>query len=95
VQRDVPTGVAVLRGARAITMRGDEIIEDADIVVRDNRIVAIGARGSVDVPAGANIIDVAGQTIVPGFVDTHAHMRPPGGVHKTGLAVRSRTWRTA
>jgi Tol biopolymer transport system component len=46
--RDIPRGVAVLRGGRAITMKGREIIEDADIVVRDNRIVAVGARGHPD-----------------------------------------------
>ena len=71
--RDTPRGVAVFRGARAITMKGKEIIENADIVVRDNRIVAIGARGSVDVPAGAQVFDLTGKTIIPGFVDTHYH----------------------
>ncbi|MGD8278642.1 MAG: amidohydrolase family protein [Gemmatimonadota bacterium] len=81
--RDIPRGTAVLRGARVITMQGDEVIENADIVVRDNRIVAVGARGSVEVPANANIIDVAGRTIVPGFVDTHSHMWPSWGIHKT------------
>ena len=81
--RDLPEGVAVLRGARVITMRGDEVIEDADLVVRNNRIAAVGQRGEVDIPAGADIIDVAGTTIVPGFVDTHAHLRPSFGVHKT------------
>jgi Tol biopolymer transport system component len=80
-QRDIPTGVAVLRGARAITMRGHEVIDDADIVVRNNRIIAVGARGQLDVPQGAQIIDVAGKTIVPGFVDTHAHLRARG-VHR-------------
>ncbi|MBI1808633.1 MAG: amidohydrolase family protein [Gemmatimonadetes bacterium] len=71
--RDTPRGTVVLRGARAITMKGDEIIENADVLVRDNRIAAIGARGSVQVPAGARVIDVAGKTIMPGFVDTHYH----------------------
>src|SRR5688572_13852515 len=81
--RDIPRGTAVLRGGRAVTMRGDEIIEDADVVIRDNRITAVGRRGAVQVPAGAEVIDVTGTTIVPGFVDTHAHMRPPSGVHST------------
>src|SRR5690606_25488185 len=79
----IPQGVAVLRGARAITMRADEVIENADIVVRDNRIVAVGARGSVDVPADAQVIDVAGATVVPGFVDTHAHLRPLFNIHRS------------
>ncbi|HEX6308729.1 MAG TPA: amidohydrolase family protein [Longimicrobiales bacterium] len=80
-QRDIPQGTAVLRGARIITMRGDDIIENGDIVVRNNRIVAVGARGSVEVPDDARVIDVSGRTIVPGFVDTHAHLRARG-VHR-------------
>jgi Tol biopolymer transport system component len=80
--RDIPQGVAVLRGGRAITMRGDEVIENADIVVRNNRIAAVGARGSVTVPDDARIIDVSGTTIMPGFVDTHAHLRPAFNIHK-------------
>src|SRR5690606_23539118 len=81
--RDIPQGVAVLRGARVITMRGDEVIENADVVVRNNRIAAVGARGQVQVPEGAEVIDVAGKTIVPGFVDTHSHMWPSWGLHKS------------
>ncbi|MEO5510062.1 MAG: amidohydrolase family protein [Longimicrobiales bacterium] len=80
--RDIPTGTAVLRGARVITMKGDEVIENADIIVKDNRIQAVGARGSVTVPADAQVIDVTGKTITPGFVDTHAHMWPDWGLHK-------------
>ncbi|HMC56429.1 MAG TPA: amidohydrolase family protein [Gemmatimonadaceae bacterium] len=74
VPRDMPQGAAVLRGARVVTMKGKEVIEDADIVVRNNRIVAVGKRGSMEVPADAKVIDVAGKTIVPGFVDTHYHI---------------------
>ena len=73
IPRDQPRGVVVLRGGRAITMKGKEIIEDADVVVRDNRIVAIGARGQVAIPGGAKIIDVTGKTVMPGMVDTHYH----------------------
>jgi len=72
-ERDIPEGVVVLRNARAITMRGYEIIERADIVVRNNRIEAIGAAGTVAIPDGATEIDVEGRTVVPGFVDTHYH----------------------
>ena len=73
VARDLPRGVVVLRGGRAITMKGKEIIEDADVVVRDNRILAVGARGQVAIPTGAKIIDVTGKTVMPGMVDTHYH----------------------
>lgn len=82
MQRDIPRGTVVLRGARAITMRGAEVIEQADIVVRDNRIAALGASGTVVIPDGAEIIDVSGRTIMPGFVDVHAHLSAVWGVHR-------------
>jgi Tol biopolymer transport system component len=77
--RDIPRGVVVLRGARVITMRDREVLENADVVIENNRIVRVGPRG--DTPAGARIMDVSGKTIVPGFVDTHAHMWNLWGLH--------------
>ncbi|MCW4460680.1 amidohydrolase family protein [Sphingomonas sp. BT-65] len=71
--RDVPQGSTVLRGGTVITMRGDETIAGADVVVTANRIVAIGKTGEVTVPTGATVIDVSGKYLTPGFVDTHAH----------------------
>ena len=43
----------------------------------------MGPSGSLTVPDGAEVRDVSGMTITPGFVDTHAHLRPPAGVHTT------------
>lgn len=83
VERDVPGGIAVLRGARIVTMRGDEVLEDGEIVIRGNRIESVGPRGSVQVPEGAEVIDVSGRTILPGFVDTHAHLRAAYEFHRT------------
>lgn len=73
VPRDVPAGTVVLRGATVATLRGDEVIRGADIVVKDNRIAAVGRTGEVAVPDGATIRDVSGKFITPGFVDAHAH----------------------
>ncbi|MES3036006.1 MAG: amidohydrolase family protein [Gemmatimonadota bacterium] len=79
--KDRPTGSVVLRGARIITMKGDAVIAKGDVVVTGNRIVAVGEQGTVTVPAGAKVIDVAGKTIMPGLMDIHAHMWPQWGVH--------------
>jgi Tol biopolymer transport system component/imidazolonepropionase-like amidohydrolase len=81
VPKDRPSGTVVLRGARIITMKGDEVIPRGDVVVTNNRISAVGAQGSVTLPAGAQVIDVSGKTIMPGLVDVHAHMWPQWGVH--------------
>jgi Tol biopolymer transport system component len=71
VPRKTPKGTIVLRGATVVTMKSDEVLKNADIVVEDNRIKSVGPKGAV--PAGAKVFDVAGKTIVPGFIDTHAH----------------------
>ena len=71
VPRHKATGTVVLRGAKVITMKGDETIADADVVIVGNRIQSVGKRGAV--PAGAKVIDVTGHTIMPGIIDVHAH----------------------
>jgi hypothetical protein len=71
VPRKTPKGTIVLRGATVVTMKGDEVLKNADIVVENNRITRVGARGSAR--TGAKVFDLAGKTVVPGFVDTHAH----------------------
>lgn len=74
VTADKPAGVTVIRNARLITMRGEDggVIENGYIVIRGNRIGAVGA-GEAAWPAGARIIDAGGKTITPGFIDAHAH----------------------
>nr|WP_314443838.1 amidohydrolase family protein [uncultured Sphingomonas sp.] len=70
-----PAGTVALTGARIVTMRGADggIIEDGVILVRGDRIAAVGTRAEVQVPAGTPTVDVSGKTIVPGFIDAHAH----------------------
>ena len=63
-------------------MNGDEVLERGDILIRDNRIAAVGPSGSLNIPGGAEQIDASGTTIVPGFVDTHAHLRGSFNVHR-------------
>jgi len=75
---DVPDGKIALLGARIITMNkgggnDSDVIEDGAILVDRNRIVAVGKRGDVDVPANALTVDCQGMTIMPGIVDVHAH----------------------
>ena len=52
VPKDKPQGTVVLRGARILTMKGSEVIPKGDIVVTNNRIIAVGAQGKVDHSVG-------------------------------------------
>ena len=71
--RHVPQGVFVLQGARVITMRGDEVLPQASIVVERNRIREVGPEDKVAIPANAKVFDVHGATIMPGLIDMHTH----------------------
>ncbi len=44
-----------------------------DVLVRDGRIAAVGVVGSIPLPAGADVIDLAGLVLAPGFIDIHNH----------------------
>ena len=90
---DRPSGSLALIGARVITMAGLKpgpiagtpgVIEDATVLVQDNRIVAVG-NSSMPVPAGAYKVDVRGKTIIPGLIDVHAHV----GGESSGLLAQS------
>ena len=82
-KRDIPQGALLLKGGRIISMKGEEVIETGDILIVNNRIRAIGNSGSLTLPPNTTIMDVSGKTITPGFVDTHAHMWPTWGIHKS------------
>ena len=73
VPRRMAEGAIALTGARLVTMNGDEVIEQGDLVMRDGRIAALGPSGSVTIPSDAERVDVSGATIIPGMIDTHKH----------------------
>jgi imidazolonepropionase-like amidohydrolase/Tol biopolymer transport system component len=77
----VPEGVVAFVGGRIVTMDGDQVIENGTVVVDGNRIVAVGPRASVTVPDGAHVVDATGDTLLPGFIDVHAH----GGAAANGM----------
>lgn len=87
--RAIPKGYTLLKGGRIITMENDQVIENGDILIKDNRIEAIGTSGSLTLPKGTKTIDVSGKTITPGFVDTHAHMWPNWSLHKNQVWIYS------
>ncbi|AXT20590.1 amidohydrolase [Flavobacteriaceae bacterium AU392] len=74
VKTDKPEGTIAFTGARIITMESDQVIENGTIIIKENKIVAIGNTLDVKIPANAKTYDVTGKTIMPGIVDAHAHI---------------------
>ncbi|NOX38738.1 MAG: amidohydrolase family protein [Calditrichaeota bacterium] len=75
---DKPEGTMALVGARIITMRGDEVIENGTVLVKENRILEIGPVDQVSIPPKTFVVDVKGKTIIPGLIDVHAHLPNSG-----------------
>ena len=75
IAAEKPSQTVALAGARLVTMveSNGGIIDDGVVVIRGNRIVAVGPRAEVSIPAGAILVDVTGKTIIPGLIDAHAH----------------------
>jgi imidazolonepropionase-like amidohydrolase len=69
-----PDGSKAFVGIRLHDGTGAAPIENAVIVVRDGRIEAVGPADSVSISEGAERIDLAGKTVVPGLVNAHAHV---------------------
>lgn len=85
VEKDIPTGKVLLQNARIVTMKGDEVIEKGDVLIENARIKQVGPSGSITMDGSTKKMDISGKTIVPGFVDTHAHMWPSWGIHKSQI----------
>jgi dihydroorotase len=78
----------LLRGGRVLDPAND-FDGDADVLILDGVIEALGEPGQIGAPEGASIIDVQGCWVMPGLIDPHVHLRDPGFPQKetitTGL----------
>jgi enamidase len=81
VKQFVRTDAAViaLMHVRVIDGTGAPARDDQTVVLRDGRIESVGDAASARVPAGAEVMDLAGSTVLPGFVMVHEHLFYPAG----------------
>ena len=66
--------VLVVQGGRLIDGTGRPPMENSVIVIQAGRFRAVGRSGAVSIPADAQVIDVKGKTVMPGFIDGHGHL---------------------
>ena len=78
-------GVTAFTGATLFDGR-DSVIPSATIVVRDGRVAQVGASAVVEVPAGAETVDLSGKFVTPGWIVGHGHLGGAKGL-ETGPAV--------
>ena len=74
VAKPSATSVIAIVGATLIDGRGGPPVSDAVVIVKGERIEAVGNRASVKIPPGAEIVDAKGLTLLPGLIDSHFHI---------------------
>lgn len=82
---DKPSGLIAFTNARVITMDqegGFPVIDNGTVLVRENRIEAVGEASEVQIPSDAFVVDLDGKSIMPGIIDVHAHI----GNFRNGLS---------
>ena len=67
-----PSGPVAFTNVRAF-LDGSRFAEGQTVVVDKDKIVAVGPAASVPIPAGAQVVDGRGKTLVPGLWDAHMH----------------------
>jgi imidazolonepropionase-like amidohydrolase len=77
--RQNPETITAIVGATVIDGNGGSPLTDGTILIRGDQIVSVGARRSVTVPPGAQLIDGTGKYALPGLVDTNVHLGPING----------------
>jgi imidazolonepropionase-like amidohydrolase len=70
---DQPAGLTALTHVRVIDGTGGTPLEDATVLIEGNHILAIRP-GTAAVPAGARVLDLHGDTVIPGLINAHGHL---------------------
>jgi enamidase len=75
----VDSPIVALTHARVIDGTGSPARNDQTLIIRDGRITGLGDSRSVAIPAGAQVIDLTGKSVIPGLVMVHEHLFYPTG----------------
>lgn len=78
--------VILIQNATILTV-SHGTIENGAILIKDGKIAEVGP--SIKAPAGAKVIDAAGQFVMPGIIDCHSHIAIEGGVNEGSVSVSS------
>ena len=74
----------VIRAGQMFDGKSDRLVSNQVIVIRGERIAEVGPAGSVTIPAGAEEIDLAAGTVLPGLIEGHNHMVKVGDYPGSG-----------
>jgi len=87
--------VVAIVGATLIDGRSGSPVSNAVVVVRGARIAAAGSRKSAKIPAGAEVFDATGKTLLPGLIDSHFHIERHYELPRLAICTEKGPWMNA
>ncbi|CAG4988411.1 Adenine deaminase [Dyadobacter sp. CECT 9275] len=75
-EKEIKLGLKIIAitGATVIDGNGGQPIANGCVIVENGKIREVGKNGEVSIPAGAEIVDGKGMSLLPGFIDSHFHL---------------------
>ena len=73
--------LAYIKAGQLVDVIGGKLLSNQVIVIQGDRILRVGAAVDEPIPAGAEIIDLSGQTVLPGLIDMHDHLTGDARFH--------------
>lgn len=70
----------VFTGASIIDGTGSDPIKEGILIVSDGHVTSVGAKGTIEIPDRAMVVDVSGKTIMPGIINAHGHVGDVKGI---------------
>jgi imidazolonepropionase-like amidohydrolase len=85
-----PRETVIIKAGRLVDVRAGRVLTDQFILIEGDRVKQIGSARSVQIPAGARVIDLSNATVLPGLIDCHTHLTgEPGhnGYEALGISI--------
>jgi imidazolonepropionase-like amidohydrolase len=80
VEQDSADPATAFSGATIIDGTGTSPINNGVLLIRNGRVVAVGSKEDVDIPASSTVVDVSGKFIIPGIINAHGHVGDVKGI---------------
>src|SRR5207247_9835662 len=69
-----PSQLIAVRAGRLFHSKNGQMLTKQIVLLQGERITEVGPEAQIKIPAGAQVIDLSGATVLPGLIDAHTHM---------------------